>query len=162
MGGIPVDWQRLCKGCLHIVVIPGVTVPVSAKPSCGDPQGSRVSLYFLMKYLTSSPRPPFRPFVFPSCVSFPADLLHRCATHLQLLFQWHPAQLSFAVPYLAEYLSAAPDVVAWGSGSPYFSLQVGAGFRRGEGRWALCGVVRSEACAAAGCAAHRFPVQALA
>ncbi|KAG2453323.1 hypothetical protein HYH02_001547 [Chlamydomonas schloesseri] len=62
---------------------------------------------------------PAMPAVPPSA----RDLLHRCATHLQLLFQWHPAQLSFAVPYLAEYLSAAPDVVAWGSGSPYFSLQ---------------------------------------
>ncbi len=53
----------------------------------------------------------------------PPQLLFRCAQHLHLLFSWHPGQREFPVSYVRELLSSAPDVVAWGSGSPYFSLQ---------------------------------------
>ncbi|PNH05939.1 hypothetical protein TSOC_007753 [Tetrabaena socialis] len=73
-----------------------------------------------------------------------SDLLFRCARHLELLFHWHPNQTSFTVPYLAEYLTAAPDVVAWGSGSMYFSLAGYATAHYGSFEGLLMQVSRSD------------------
>ncbi|KXZ47007.1 hypothetical protein GPECTOR_39g501 [Gonium pectorale] len=46
---------------------------------------------------------------------------------MELLFSYHPGQAGFALPYVSEFLSVAQDIVTWGSGSPFFSLEGYAG-----------------------------------